>query len=42
LEATDYKGWARELKKAGYATDPKYADKLIGVIEGLELWQFDL
>ena len=41
LKATDYKGWARELKKAGYATDPKYADKLIGVIEGLELWQFD-
>ena len=41
LEVTDYKGWARELSKAGYATDPKYADKLIGVIEGLELWQFD-
>jgi flagellum-specific peptidoglycan hydrolase FlgJ len=41
LEQTDYKGWARELSKAGYATDPKYADKLIGVIEGLELWQFD-
>ena len=41
LEVTDYKGWAHELSKAGYATDPKYADKLIGVIEGLELWQFD-
>jgi len=41
LEQTDYKGWARELNKAGYATDPKYADKLIGVIESLELWQFD-
>ena len=33
LEPTDYKGWARGLKKAGYATDPKYADHLIKIIE---------
>jgi len=37
----DYKCWARALKKAGYATDPKYAEKLIGLIEKLNLSQFD-
>lgn len=41
LDATDYKGWAHGLKKAGYATDPKYADKLILIIEGLALYQYD-
>ena len=41
LKVTDYKGWARGLKKAGYATDPKYPDKLISLIERFELWQFD-
>lgn len=41
LEPTDYKGWARGLKKAGYATDPKYADKLIKVIEDYELYKYD-
>lgn len=29
LDITDYKGWARGLKKAGYATDPSYANRLI-------------
>ena len=38
---TDYKSWARGLKKAGYATDPKYADKLIGLIETYQLYDFD-
>ena len=38
---TDYKGWARGLKKAGYATDPGYADKLITLIEDYELYRFD-
>ena len=33
LDKDDYKGWARGLKAAGYATDPKYPDKLIGLIE---------
>jgi flagellum-specific peptidoglycan hydrolase FlgJ len=37
LPTTDYKGWAVGLKKAGYATDPQYANKLIRLIEGLEL-----
>ena len=33
LKITDYKGWARGLKKAGYATDPSYANRLITIIE---------
>ncbi len=41
LKPTDYKGWARGLKKAGYATNPKYADILIKIIEEEELWRFD-
>ncbi len=42
LHPTDYKGWARGLKAAGYATDPKYADKLIGIIERYDLSRYDL
>ena len=42
LDKTDYKGWARGLKKAGYATDPAYANKLIKVIEEYELYRFDV
>lgn len=38
----DYKSWAKGLKKAGYATNPKYADKLIKLIEQHELYTFDL
>ena len=41
LKITDYKGWARGLKKAGYATDPRYADRLIGIIELYHLDQYD-
>ena len=41
LDPTDYKAWARGLKKAGYATDPKYAEKLIKVIEDYSLYRFD-
>ena len=41
LKITDYKGWAKGLKKCGYATDPKYADKLISIIERYELDKFD-
>ena len=41
LDPTDYKGWAKGLKKAGYATDRLYADKLIKVIEDYELYRFD-
>lgn len=41
LAPTDYKGWAHGLKKAGYATDPQYADKLIKLIEDYKLYRFD-
>ncbi|HBC29262.1 MAG TPA: N-acetylmuramoyl-L-alanine amidase [Prevotellaceae bacterium] len=41
LDATDYKGWARGLKAAGYATSPTYAESLIRLIEMYNLSQFD-
>lgn len=41
LGKTDYKGWARGLKAAGYATNPNYADALIRTIEMYNLNQFD-
>lgn len=41
LKTTDYKGWARGLKKAGYATDPKYSSRLIHIIEDNNLQRFD-
>lgn len=41
LGRTDYKGWARGLKAAGYATAPHYAESLIRVIEMYNLTQFD-
>ena len=40
LKITDYKGWARGLKKCGYAEDPKYPEKLIGIIERYDLQQY--
>jgi len=40
--STDYEAWAHGLKKAGYATDPSYAYKLISIIENYELHKFDL
>lgn len=42
LKNTDYENWAHGLKKAGYATDPTYAYKLISVIENYNLHQYDL
>lgn len=41
LRVTDYKGWARGLQQAGYATDKSYADKLIKIIEDYELYTYD-
>jgi len=38
---TDYKNWARGLKKAGYATNPEYANLLVKIIEGSDLAKFD-
>ncbi len=41
LRPNDYKGWAKGLRKAGYATDKKYPQKLIYLIEEYELYYFD-
>src|SRR5690554_7482667 len=41
LRKDDYKGWARGLRKAGYATDPRYPEKLIGIIERYNLQKYD-
>jgi LysM repeat protein len=41
INSTDYKAWAHGLKKAGYATNPDYANMLIRTIEENNLWYFD-
>lgn len=41
LDKDDYKGWAKGLKKAGYATDPNYPNKLISYIEKYKLYEYD-
>jgi LysM repeat protein len=41
LKITDYKGWAKGLKAAGYATNPKYPQLLIRIIEENDLAKFD-
>jgi flagellum-specific peptidoglycan hydrolase FlgJ len=41
LPITDYKAWAYGLKKAGYATDPKYPQKIIKNIEKYNLFVYD-
>lgn len=41
LSVTDYRGWAHGLKKAGYATNPRYADILIDLVERYELQKWD-
>lgn len=40
-ERSDYKRWAKGLRKAGYATDPKYPEKLIKTIEKYKLTAYD-
>jgi hypothetical protein len=42
LDPTDYKAWAHGLKKAGYATNPKYSQILIKLIEDYSLQQYTL
>lgn len=42
LDASDYAGWARELKKCGYATNPVYAQKLIKIIEDYHLQDYTI
>ncbi|PIP53713.1 MAG: hypothetical protein COX07_09250 [Bacteroidetes bacterium CG23_combo_of_CG06-09_8_20_14_all_32_9] len=41
LNPRDYKGWAKGLKEAGYATNPKYPELLIKIIEDNKLYEFD-
>ncbi len=41
LESDDYKGWAKGLKECGYATNPKYPQLLIGIIEEFHLHEYD-
>lgn len=41
LKLNDYKGWAKGLKAAGYATDPRYAERLIDIIERYKLFAYD-
>ena len=41
LNAKDYKGWAKGLKDAGYATNPKYPEYLIKIIEDNKLYEID-
>ena len=41
LDKNDYKGWARGLKKAGYATAKHYATTLIKTIERYKLYNYD-
>ena len=41
LSPTNYKAWAKGLKKAGYATNPKYPSLLIDLIEKYDLSRFD-
>lgn len=41
LSMNDYEGWAKGLKRAGYAEDSQYPTKLIGIIERYELYKYD-
>ena len=41
IDPQDYKSWARGLKKAGYATNPQYASRLIALIEEFDLYDYD-
>jgi len=41
LDKNDYQGWAYGLKSAGYATNPKYPQLLIGIIQKYNLDQYD-
>jgi hypothetical protein len=41
LKPDDYKAWAKGLRQAGYATDRQYPEKLIGLIERYQLYQYD-
>jgi len=42
LDKNDYQGWAYGLKAAGYATNPKYPQLIIGIIQKYNLDQYDI
>jgi flagellum-specific peptidoglycan hydrolase FlgJ len=42
IDRRDYKNWALGIQKLGYATDPKYAKKIISLIEKFKLYEFDV
>lgn len=42
FQETTGHGWARAVARAGYATDPAYADKLIAVMDGRAMTRFDV
>jgi len=41
LDKNDYKNWAYGLKQAGYATNPKYPELLINLIDKYQLYKYD-
>jgi flagellum-specific peptidoglycan hydrolase FlgJ len=41
LAPNDYVSWSKELQACGYATDPKYPEKLISLIERFNLYEHD-
>jgi LysM repeat protein len=41
LKRNDYKGWAKGLKEVGYATDPRYTQRLLELIDTYKLYQYD-
>lgn len=41
LDIMDYKAWAKGLKAAGYATNPRYPDLLIAIVERYDLARYD-
>ena len=42
LPKADYVNWAHGLEAAGYATDKEYGEKLVKIIEALELYKLDI
>ncbi|HVA98651.1 MAG TPA: glucosaminidase domain-containing protein [Bacteroidia bacterium] len=40
-KVTDYEDWAKGLKRAGYATDPRYPQRLLEIIKDNKLYEFD-
>lgn len=41
ISVKDYKSWAKELQKSGYATAKDYSERIIAIIETYKLWKFD-